>query len=96
MEIILSPELENLINQKVASGNYNAPGEVISAGLRLLEHYEELERLRVEALRGDIRLAQTAMEHGDYQTYDSPEAFFTELMSEIQERLEEKKGVPVG
>lgn len=36
MNVSLTPELEELINQKVRSGLYNSASEVIREGLRLL------------------------------------------------------------
>ena len=37
MNISLTPELEELIHQKVASGLYHSASEVIREGLRLLK-----------------------------------------------------------
>lgn len=40
MNVNLSPELEELIRQKVAAGLYTSPSEVIREALRLLEEQE--------------------------------------------------------
>jgi len=53
MTITLPDELEGLINEKVRSGEYKSAGEVIMAGLRLLEAQEKgMEVLRQEIMRG--------------------------------------------
>ena len=54
MNISLTPELEKLVNEKVASGMYHSASEVIRAGLRLLKEQEELKRIRLDDLRRDI------------------------------------------
>jgi len=51
MNVLLSPELEKLVNEEVASGRYESASDVVSEGLRLLE----LRRLRLENLKRDIQ-----------------------------------------
>ena len=46
MNVTLSPQLEALIQGKVASGRYSDANEVISEALELLEEHESTERLR--------------------------------------------------
>jgi putative addiction module CopG family antidote len=47
MDAILTPQLEELINQKVESGQYNSPEEVLTKALQLLEEYDrKLAELR--------------------------------------------------
>ena len=58
MTITLTDELEELINEKVRSGEYKSAEGVIMAGLRLLEAQDKgMEALRQEILRGvaDLR-----------------------------------------
>jgi antitoxin ParD1/3/4 len=58
MVITLTDELEELINEKIKSGEYKSADEVIKAGLRLLSAQEKgTEALRREIMRGveDIR-----------------------------------------
>lgn len=54
MNVSLTPELEELINQKVMSGMYTSASEVVREGLRLLREHDELKRIRTEELRRDI------------------------------------------
>ncbi len=51
----LSPQLENMVRQKVASGRYASVSEVVREALRLLEERDQLHDLKLESLRKDIR-----------------------------------------
>ena len=53
MNVSLTVELEQLVNEKVASGMYHSASEVIREGLRLLNERDELPRIRREELRRD-------------------------------------------
>ncbi|MDQ3755835.1 MAG: type II toxin-antitoxin system ParD family antitoxin [Acidobacteriota bacterium] len=70
MDISLTPELEELVNQKVASGMYNSASEVVREGLRLLKEYDELERLRVENLRREIMVGVEQARRGQVVPLD--------------------------
>ena len=57
MNVSLTPTLEKLIDEKVASGMYSSASEVIREALRLLDERDqdrtaELQRLRAEIARG--------------------------------------------
>ncbi|MCI0485826.1 MAG: type II toxin-antitoxin system ParD family antitoxin [Blastocatellia bacterium] len=51
MNVSLTPELEKLVNDEVASGRYKSAGEVVREGLRLLE----IRQKQFETLRSDIQ-----------------------------------------
>tara|TARA_R110001592_G_scaffold362628_1_gene677406 strand:- start:8127 stop:8393 length:267 start_codon:yes stop_codon:yes gene_type:complete len=55
MNVSLTPELEQLVKQKVAAGMYNSASEVMREALRLLEERDELRKLKLKALRQDIQ-----------------------------------------
>ena len=53
MQVKLTPELDRLVEEKVASGLYESPSEVVREALRLLfEREPALDWLRQEARRG--------------------------------------------
>lgn len=57
MQINLTPELDRLLEEKVASGLYESPSEVVREALRLLfEREPVLDWLRQEAQRGFAQL----------------------------------------
>lgn len=56
MNVSLTPELEELITQKVSSGLYHSASEVIREALRLLKEQDELRQYRLEQLRKEIAI----------------------------------------
>lgn len=62
MNVSLTPELERLVQQKVASGLYNNNSEVVRDALRLLAEQDRLREAHSRQLRAalDEGLAQAA------------------------------------
>ena len=54
MNVSLTPELEELVRQKVASGRYASSSEVIRQALRLLEQRDQEYERKLAALQADI------------------------------------------
>lgn len=92
MNITLTPELENLINEKVKSGKYASPGEVIREGLRLLKEQDELKRIRREELRREVQKGIDDMREGRYTVYNSPDELADEIIRRGMEKLKAKEG----
>jgi len=55
MNISLTPQLEELVKTKVASGLYGSASEVLREALRLLEERDRIHALRIEELRAEIK-----------------------------------------
>jgi antitoxin ParD1/3/4 len=55
MNINLTPQLEELVRQKVSSGLYNSASEVVREALRLMEAQDQWRAVKLETLRQDIR-----------------------------------------
>ncbi|KJU83629.1 putative addiction module antidote protein [Candidatus Magnetobacterium bavaricum] len=55
MNISLTPQLEELVKAKVASGLYGSANEVLCEALRLLEERDRIKSLRIEELRVEIK-----------------------------------------
>ncbi len=70
MNVSLTPELEELINQKVATGMYHSASEVVREGLRLLREQDELKRIRTEELRRDIMVGVEQSKRGESAPLD--------------------------
>ncbi|WP_292977914.1 type II toxin-antitoxin system ParD family antitoxin [Nitrosomonas sp.] len=67
MHISLTPELENIIKEKVASGLYNNASEVIREALRFMETNEELiYHLKLNSLRAKLAEGEADFEAGLY------------------------------
>ena len=54
MNVNLTPELEAMVKQKVASGLYNSASEVVREALRLMEEQDRIREAKLERLRLDI------------------------------------------
>ena len=55
MNISLTSELEQMVQEKVASGMYSSASEVIREGLRLLKERDILQAMKLQDLRTEIR-----------------------------------------
>jgi len=55
MNINLTPQLEELVRQKVASGLYTSASEVVHDALRLMDEKDRLLNAKLNQLRQDIR-----------------------------------------
>ena len=55
MNISLTPHLEEMIREKIASGSYNSASEVVREALRLMEQEDQLRSLKLQKLREDVQ-----------------------------------------
>jgi antitoxin ParD1/3/4 len=55
LNINLTPQLEDMVRQKVAGGLYNSASEVVREALRLMEAQDQIRAVRLEQLRQDIQ-----------------------------------------
>lgn len=65
MSISLTPELEEFIQNQIASGKYSSTEEVIIAGIKLLEERERIYKGRFEELKREIMVGVEASERGE-------------------------------
>jgi antitoxin ParD1/3/4 len=56
MNVSLTPELEQYVQEKVSSGLYYSASEVIREGLRLLKEREQFQQTRLQELRQEIQV----------------------------------------
>lgn len=66
MNVSLTPELEQLVNDKVKSGDYQTASEVVRDALRLLKERDQ-ERL---SLRADVQAGFAQLARGQGRAYD--------------------------
>ena len=55
MNVNLTPQLEEMVRQKVSSGRCTSASEVIREALRLLEEQDRLRAAKLDQLRHDIQ-----------------------------------------
>lgn len=91
MEITLPAELEKLINEKVESGYYDSPGEVVREGLQLLKEQDQLRQIRRDELRREIQQGIDAGHEGRFTTYNSAEEMIEDAVREAKAEFEARK-----
>lgn len=82
MNVVLSPELENLIEEKIKSGNYNSASEVIREALGLLKEQDQLREIRREEVRREVMKGVEQIRNGEYTTI-SNEAEAEQMIEKI-------------
>ena len=65
LNVSLTPELEQFVQSRVASGLYQTASEVIREGLRLLEERERAREAALEELRVKIRRGVEQADRGE-------------------------------
>jgi antitoxin ParD1/3/4 len=65
MNVSLTPELEQLVHEKVKSGRYLSASEVVREGLRLLEDRDRLYKARLAELQKEITIGVEEADRGD-------------------------------
>jgi antitoxin ParD1/3/4 len=65
MNVSLTPELEQLVQEKVKSGRYLSASEVVREGLRLLEERDRLYQARLLELQEEITIGVKEADRGE-------------------------------
>lgn len=84
MNVSLTKELEQLVNDKVKSGLYLSASEVVREALRLLDERDRLKSLRIEELRRDI---QKGLDSGPSKDFDA-----ADLKRRVRNRVKSSRG----
>lgn len=86
MNVSLTKELENFVNELVSSGMYYSASEVVRDGLRLLKEQEQLKKIRVEELRAEIIKGFDQSQNGESKPLD-----IEAVKAEGEKRLRHKR-----
>ncbi|MFA6244000.1 MAG: type II toxin-antitoxin system ParD family antitoxin [Candidatus Hydrogenedentales bacterium] len=73
MNVSLTPELETYIQAKVTSGRYSSASEVMREALRLLQDHDQLQAIKLEALRKEIAIGIEQADRGEFSPLDIEE-----------------------
>lgn len=65
MNVNLTPELERLVQERVASGLYNNQSEVVREALRLLAERDRLREAHLDGLRKALAEGLTQADRGE-------------------------------
>ena len=68
MNVNLTPQLEELVRAKVATGMYNSASEVVRDALRLMAQNDQAHEVKLEQLRQEIKLG---LNSGEASTWDA-------------------------
>ncbi|MEH2363590.1 type II toxin-antitoxin system ParD family antitoxin [Nostoc sp.] len=80
MNISLTPELEQLVKDKVNSGRYHSVSEVMGEALRLLDERDRIREQRLAELKAKIQVGIEELERGEGIDGD-------EVFAEIEEDI---------
>ena len=84
MEIALTPEVEQYIQEKISSGQYASASEVLLASIKLLQDIEQTYQGRYQALRDEVRLGIEAADRGEVVDAET-------VFAQLEERLNQKR-----
>ena len=90
MNVSLTPELEQMVHEKVETGMYNSASEVIRDALRLYKDFDEVRQKRIEELRREIQIGLDELDRGEgilIRNEEEHKAFFERIKREGRERL---------
>ncbi|MGH8551387.1 MAG: type II toxin-antitoxin system ParD family antitoxin [Methylococcales bacterium] len=86
MHISLTPELENIIKEKVASGFYNNASEVVREALRFMETHDELiYQMKLNSLRAALAEGERDLEDGRFTDLEPEE--IAPFMRKLKDRV---------
>ena len=68
MNVTLTQELEGIVKERMASGLYNSPAEVLREALRLIAERDWLLETQRELLRQDVQAGLDQLDRGELAT----------------------------
>ena len=84
----LTEHQSEFIREIMEEGRYKSAGEVVGAGLRLLEAQEEEERLKLERLRIEVQKGLDDIKAGRSTKIGTPEEL-SKVFDEIEQEAEQ-------
>jgi antitoxin ParD1/3/4 len=69
--VSLTPELERLVQKKVATGRYGSASEVVREALRLLEEREAARIVELRELQQQVAVGVRDLDHGRRRTFNA-------------------------
>lgn len=91
MQITLTQELEDLINEEMQTGKYFSPAEVLREGLLSLRIERVSKEARREHIRREVMKGVEQIRNGESRVYNSPEELAEDIKREARLEFEAKK-----
>jgi antitoxin ParD1/3/4 len=85
----LSDKQASFIRERVKSGDFRNASEVVRAGLRLLEHQERENKLKLRALRKLAAEGFDQLDRGEYEEFDADE--LAKFMDKVDAKVRARK-----
>lgn len=83
MEILLTPELDQLVKRQMDSGNYSSAADVVLTAMKFFEKHEHVYKGRFDELPREVVIGYEAAERGELM--DS-EVVFENLRAKLAQR----------
>ena len=87
MNVSLTPELEQFVQDKVAKGRYNSASEVVREALRLLEEQERMRTVQLAEFNKELGRRLASLDRGEKV---DPAELFARLQRKSQERRQRR------
>ena len=71
MNVALTPEMQRFVDDKVRSGQFRSPSDVIDVALSVLKESEALTPEALEELRADVRVGLEQLDRGEAGDWDA-------------------------
>ena len=91
MEITLTPEFEQLVQEQIESGVYSSPSDVVQASLRVLREQSSLYERRRFEIQQMLDHASAQIESGKYTAYSLPGEMATDLKAKARTLLAKRE-----
>lgn len=90
MQVVLTQELAELVQEQVASGRYQTGAEVVRDALQLLKERSEARARKLEALRREVQIGIDQLDRGEGIEFDvdHPETLLEEIKRRGRERMQ--------
>ena len=88
MNVSLTPELNNLVRKKVATGMYHSASEVIREALRLFQFHDDMQQQKLNMLKLEIKKGVHSLNAG--KGVEMTEDFFEDIKQQGRAKLKEQ------
>jgi antitoxin ParD1/3/4 len=86
MQIVLSSDIEKIINSKIASGVYSSVDDVIRQAIYLLDDRDEFQSLIKDGINEKIEKGLKDFEEGRYYTQEELESSLDAVIISAEEK----------
>ncbi len=88
MNVSLTPELNNLVRKKVATGMYHSASEVIREALRLFQFHDDMQQQKLNMLKLEIKKGVHSLNAG--KGVEMTEDLFEDIKQQGRAKLKEQ------